>query len=212
MEMTHHNPEVKPHVHILASLQQSAVDDCKSLVRRISSGDPLAEHLLVKRYQSRVEHVARQLGANQTLREDLGQEVMLKVILNLRDNRLNDASKLRAYIDQTARFIYYGWQRNKNSQLEYQASCDEHEASPDDVAQMYLESRDREWLVKQIEQLKMSRDQELLLRFYLDHQEKCEVCEALDITDAQFDKLIFRARQRLKKVVQRMETEQYSGA
>lgn len=201
MEKTPNTTEVKPHLHRLAALQDRAIDDCKSLVQRIRAGDPAAEHLLVKRYQPHIEHLGRTLGADPVLRQDLVQEVMLKVILNLRNDQLKDAGKLRAYINQTTRFTYYGWIRNKNSQLEYQATCDTEAGDADNAVEDSLEqARNRAWLAEQIDKLNQPRDRQLLMRFYLDHRDKCDVCAELNLTDTNFDKLIFRAKQRLKKV------------
>jgi RNA polymerase sigma factor (sigma-70 family) len=201
MENTPKDRKTKSYHHLAASLQNRSFNDCKSLVKRICAGDPVAEHLLAKRYQSHIEHLGRLLGADRVLREDLAQEVMLKVILNLRANRLNDASKLRAYIDQTTRFTYYGWQRNKNSKLEFMPSCDDEQAeSGNTVEEAYEQSQNRAWLTEQIDKLNVYRDKQLLLRFYLDHRDKCEVCAELDVTDVQFDKLIHRAKQRLRRI------------
>lgn len=175
-------------------------DDNESLVHRIRGGDPGAEHTLATRFQPQITMVGRQLGADSTVCDDLVQETLLKVLLNLRDGRLKDPKKLSAYIHQTARFTYYRWLQNKHSQLELRESCDDARHSSE-VEREFLQASDRLWLAEQISKLRMERDQQILIRFYFDHQEKCEVCDEMDLSFDQFDKLIWRARTRLKKVV-----------
>jgi RNA polymerase sigma factor (sigma-70 family) len=181
------------------ALQSAACSD-EALVDHIHEGDPGAELQLVKRFHGSIKNLARQMGADLDLSEDLAQETLLKVILNLRDGRLEDASRLAAYINQTARFTYYGWRRNKNSQLEFRESCDEakHEK---DLEQTILEANEQLWLCSQIQKLNMPRDRQLLLRVYFDHQDKRAVCTEMDLSPDQFDKLICRARKRLQKVI-----------
>ena len=179
-------------------------DDCsenddESMVRRIRNGDRKAEQLLASRFLPRIRLLGRKLGAEAHLCEDLAQEAILKVILNLRSDRLKEVSKLSAYVDQTARFTYFGWRRNRNNQLELRESCDEVQNSSN-VEEAYIHACNRLWVIEQIEKLSMQRDQLLLLKFYINEQDKSEICRTLDLSHDQFDKALYRARMRLKKI------------
>jgi RNA polymerase sigma factor (sigma-70 family) len=199
-KMLNHNlafaePTLTPPVHVP---KIDASPDAL-LVTRIRARDTAAEHQLVARFHPAVKKLARQLGADANLSEDLAQETLLKVLINLRAGRLKEASRLAAYINQTARFTYYGWQRNKNNQLELWESCDDarHEF---ETEQAVVAANEQRWLARQIHKLNMPRDKQLLLRFYFDHQDKCAVCAELDLSPHQFDKLMCRARKRLQKI------------
>ncbi len=191
----------EPNHHLLQSDAPALSDE--ELVRRIHVGAVWAEHVLAQKYQPQIKRVGRMIGADAALCEDLVQEALLKVIQNLRNNRLKDATKLEAYVNQTARFTYYGWQRNKNSQVEMRGSLDDTKHS-NNVELEYMNFSNRLWVMQQIEQLPMWRDRQILLRFYMNHQNKKEICEAMDLAPDQFDKLISRARQRLKKNIDSM--------
>lgn len=183
---------------LLEPIDQPTLSD-KALALSIRAGDSSAEHTLAERFQPQIKTIGRKLGADAALCDDLAQETLLKVILNLRDGRLKDPNKLSAYIHQTARFIYYRWKENKHSKLELRETLDDAKHTSN-VEQEYVKASERQWLTEQIDKLSMQRDRELLRRFYFDHKEKCEVCVELDLSNDQFDKLIWRARQRLMKV------------
>jgi len=59
-------------------------------------------------------------------------------------------------------------------------------------------------LVKQLlQQVPLARDRELLVRFYLDEESKQELCQAFGLTELHFNRVIHRARDRFKDLLQR---------
>jgi len=59
-----------------------------------------------------------------------------------------------------------------------------------------------------IEQMKVPRDREILYRFYVRDQGKPLICDALDLSNAHFDRVINRARNRFRALVeQELENE-----
>ena len=71
------------------------------------------------------------------------------------------------------------------------------------------EATDR-WLEKKIalqvkrilQELRTPRDRELLTRFYLQDQDKDAICRDLSLDTDQFDKVLHRARGRLKELIE----------
>ena len=53
-----------------------------------------------------------------------------------------------------------------------------------------------------IESLPTARDREIVKRFYLDEDEKDVICRDLGLSALHFDKVIFRARQRMKALLE----------
>jgi RNA polymerase sigma-70 factor (ECF subfamily) len=49
--------------------------------------------------------------------------------------------------------------------------------------------------------LKNSRDKEILYRYYINEHDKDEICQHLDIDFRHFDKVISRARSRLREAI-----------
>jgi len=53
-----------------------------------------------------------------------------------------------------------------------------------------------------IESLPTLRDREIVKRFYLDEDEKDAICRDLGLSPLHFDKVIFRARQRMRALLE----------
>ncbi len=51
--------------------------------------------------------------------------------------------------------------------------------------------------------LAAARDREVLLRFYLNEEPKSAICAALDLTELQFNQVLWRARQRFGAILRR---------
>jgi RNA polymerase sigma-70 factor (ECF subfamily) len=63
-----------------------------------------------------------------------------------------------------------------------------------------------EWMIaarRVLEELPRSRDRELLVRFYLNDEDKESICAALGLTDEHFSRVIFRARNRFRALLKR---------
>lgn len=53
-----------------------------------------------------------------------------------------------------------------------------------------------------LEELPMARDREVLVRFYLNDEDRSTICQALSLTDDHFNRVIFRARNRFRDLVE----------
>ena len=56
-------------------------------------------------------------------------------------------------------------------------------------------------LRKLLAQLPVARDREILVRFYLEEQDKDEVCRGLGIDASHFHRVVFRARERFRALL-----------
>jgi RNA polymerase sigma-70 factor (ECF subfamily) len=53
-----------------------------------------------------------------------------------------------------------------------------------------------------LEELPVARDREVLVRFYLNDEDRSAICRALSLTDDHFNRVIFRARNRFRDLVE----------
>ena len=79
--------------------------------------------------------------------------------------------------------------------------CADETASPLDASQRDATRR----LVRRVlAGLPSARDREVLVRFYLDEEDRDQVCAALGLTALQFNQVIFRARERMRRGLERV--------
>lgn len=54
-----------------------------------------------------------------------------------------------------------------------------------------------------LQQMPTARDRDLLVRFYLNDESKEDICASLDLTDEHFNRVLFRARNRFRELLER---------
>lgn len=174
------------------------------LVRRIASGDPAAEGILVKKYQRGLLEMLRNRTGDRELAQDLLQDTLAIIIQRLRGPGLDDPDKLVAFLHRTAHNLVIGHFR-KESRRDTHANTELVEIQRDDRNGQLeaLLSREEGQLVHQLlAELRTPRDREILLRFYVWEQEKSLICQALELSADQFDRVVSRARQRFRGLVE----------
>jgi RNA polymerase sigma-70 factor (ECF subfamily) len=60
-----------------------------------------------------------------------------------------------------------------------------------------------------VQELPVPRDREIVRRFYLEEEHKDDICEDLRLDSRHFDKIIFRARQRVRRLLEDRGFEHY---
>jgi RNA polymerase sigma-70 factor (ECF subfamily) len=176
------------------------------LVSRIVEGDAAAEAELVERYSKGVRILLRRLTRDPTLVEDIHQETFLVVLRRIRANELRSASALAAFIRSTARNLLIA-DRRKESRTQPLGS-DEIEALLESRAaessrgapqlDQVLASEEGLLVRNLLSELGTQRDREILLRFYLCEDSKEQVCRDLDVEPRLFNRVLYRARTRLR--------------
>jgi RNA polymerase sigma-70 factor (ECF subfamily) len=56
---------------------------------------------------------------------------------------------------------------------------------------------------KLLRSMPVKRDREILTRFYVEDQDKDEICRALDLDSLHFNRVLFRARKRFRKILEK---------
>ena len=60
--------------------------------------------------------------------------------------------------------------------------------------------------------LGLERDRQMLFRFYVAEEDKADICAALGLSSLQFNRVLFRARQRYKELYERAANQGKGGA
>ena len=175
------------------------------LADRIRSGDKAAESEFVRRFEPGVRAVVRRhTRPGEAMVDDFVQDVLYQVLLKLRAGELRDAAALPAYLRATIVYATTAEYRRRASHGE-SASVDALDAIAGDSNPVeHLRARQITTQVRSLlAELPIARDRALLQRFYLDERSKDEVCAELGIESDHFHRVVFRARERLRELVER---------
>ena len=168
-----------------------------AIVANIRRGDRPMEAVFFQRYYAGVKrHLARYIH-NTSHAEDIAHDALLTVLLRLRNKSIEQPQFLDRFVYQTAKFSYYSWLRRPANQPGLFEPLAEHQ-DPMDTEQQFLRAEQRRLLLVLIGTLRVERDREILRRAYIHDETKLATCEALALTTSHFDRIIFRARERLK--------------
>jgi RNA polymerase sigma-70 factor (ECF subfamily) len=137
------------------------------------------------------------------LAADLVNEAMAISLEHLRSGKLLKVDQgIAGYVFKVSMNLLRNYRRNKNNATEVRSDAsalDKLAITPerDDSDDLRIKQLTRELL----ESLNMARDRAIVERFYLDEEDKDSICRDLDVTSAQFNLVISRARQRMRRLL-----------
>jgi RNA polymerase sigma-70 factor (ECF subfamily) len=172
----------------------------ENLVARIASGDRDAETEFIRRYKRGVHVlVRRRCRPGDAIVEDLAQEVLARVLERLRAGAIRDGRSLPAYVQTT--IVYMTGAEYRSRRPMEQPSTLENVPSDESPSERVSVSELGSLLRKLLKQMPVARDREILVRFYLDEEEKNDICQRLGIDATHFHRVVFRARERFRELL-----------
>ena len=171
------------------------------LVDRIAHGDRVAESEFVRRFERGVRVlVRRHCRPGDPIVDDLVQDVLTGVIERLRAGAVRDAAALPSYVQAAAVYATNAEYRQRRPTQSDSAIEDlpdaESPAKRLDAAQLAALLR------KLLAEMPVARDREILTRFYLREDERDAICRALAIDAGHFHRVLFRARERFRALLE----------
>jgi RNA polymerase sigma-70 factor (ECF subfamily) len=161
-------------------------NQARELVNRIEAGDGFAESELVEQFARSVKLILVKRTGSDQLANDLCQDTFVVTLKKLRAGGLKKPRSLWAFIRQTAVNISIDHYRKEKRYI--------HQ---DDGIISVLEAA--------LEQLPVSRDRDILRRFYLADEDKAKICSDLELSRTHFDRVLYRARQRMRILIKRQK-------
>lgn len=187
----------------------------RELVARIEEGSVAAESELVAHYSPGLRVILRRLTPNAALADDLHQETLAVVLRKIRARELRQPESLAGFVRATAKNLFIADRRKEARYAdlgeEPEAEMDrlKHAGEPSGHPLHRLVAEEEARLVRQLlDELRHQRDRELLVRVYLHEEDKESVCRELEIDPALYNRVLFRARQRLRELWERNEKRQ----
>ena len=174
------------------------------LVTAIAAGDQAAEAELVRRYSAKIEFILRRRCRDFSMAADLRQETFIVVLQRLRERGIDDPDRLAAFIYQTAINLAIAEARTyhrRNTHPDWDVIANVADQQP--LLSDQIEQEQRATMIrKTLKQLRQPRDRQILRRFYLTEEPKENICAALEVSAEHFDRVIFRARARFRKLLE----------
>lgn len=179
--------------------------DPAALVRRIRAGDHAAEHEMVERFSRGVRFLLLELTGDPTRADDLHQETFRLVLEKVRAGELREPDKLAAFIRQLARNLFIAEYRKKVKGPPI-ADGEALDAAPNPnpgPLKRLLDKENATIVRRLLADLEPRRDREILLRFFVAEHPKEEICADFRLSNLHFNRVLHRARQRLKGLLVR---------
>jgi len=177
------------------------------LVTRIGAGDHSAEEEMVLRYSRGLLYLLRRRTRDEALARDIRQDAFCIALKNLRRAPLNNPESLAAYLRGTAiKLLSADYRKtvrhHTDADSELIARTADEGAGPfENVSQKQVARAVRALL----EELRVPRDREILVRLYLRDEDRDTICKALGIDAEHFTKVLFRAKGRFRTLLEREE-------
>ncbi|MCP3963060.1 MAG: sigma-70 family RNA polymerase sigma factor [bacterium] len=183
--------------------ERSEAELATELVRRIESGDLNAEGELVERYSRGLLYMLRRMTGDPGLSDDLYQETFQIVLERLRSSGLDEPERLAGFLRRTARNLFIGDYRKKARRQEGDLEDLPPAADPRPEPLHHVMLDEEAAIVRRVlEELQPERDRQVLYRYYLLEEEKESICDDLGLSSLHFNRVLHRARQRFKRLME----------
>ena len=189
----------------MSAVVPQAGDMARDLVARIGVGDKAAETLFVREYQAVVRVlVRRHTRPNEPMLDDFVQDVLHHVLEKLRARELRDPAALPGYLRQAIVHSTTAEYRRRAARGEPVAAevLEQLPAEHGDPADRLRAQQLAVYVRTVLAEMPVARDRALLARFYLEERDKDEICADLGIDPGHFRRVIFRARERLRELIE----------
>jgi len=176
-----------------------------AIVQGIRGGDSDAETRMVERYSNGLRFLLLRRVHDDERVQDLLQDTFFIAISKLREVDLDSPERLAGYLRGIA--IRVALNAGRRRQREPYAMEAEAVAQIPDREPRQFDHVAREQTLTAVHKLLRSmpvkRDREILTRFYVEDQDKDEICRALALDSLHFNRVLFRAKKRFRKILEK---------
>ena len=179
------------------------------LVKRITAGDEISSNEFVQINYRWLLFIVRRKFPHSNNHEDILQDTFMLVLTKLQQGSIKNPKAILAYLRTTAiniGFEYLRKDKKVTSALD-QGLLDVIEGSQDDVLSTIIWNDKVKYVKIVMSELKEQRDRDILVKFYLVGLDKPSICIELDLSKGHFDKVLYRAKGRLRQLIRKKDNE-----
>jgi len=180
------------HETLAIRMEGSGAEDRARLDTLIASNYPGLRSLIFRTVRDRA------------LTHDLLNEAIVIACEHYRAGRIAQRERIAGYVFQVAMNLLRNYRRKLSEREDRRAGVQALEMlpAPDVDDEQRMEGQIAARVRDIVEGLPTARDREIVTRFYLDEDEKDAICLDLGLTHLHFDKVIHRARKRMRVLLE----------
>ena len=180
------------------------IDEYENLVEQIIAGDPQSEEVLVSQFSRGIRFYLKRMVSDSELLEDLFQDTFVIALKKIRNGDVREPKKLKYFLKGVAHNNAIDVIRRKKRDNHIQdQNLDGHSSSGPNPATKLLKEERRNEVRRLLDELSSNRDREVLFRFYIEQDDKKDICVDLGLTSTHFNRVLYRAKQRFKEIYEK---------
>lgn len=183
------------------------------IVAGIHAGDKDAEKELVERYYQPVTTLLQVRCHDNALAEDICHDTFALVIEKLRKQPIDHPDRLASFVRQVAHNLFISdYRRQQRQNTRPDTEFIKYLMSEQPGAEYELQMQQLQELVTNLlAEMPKARDQQILRMHYLTDLQKPVICKRLGLSSKNYDRVIFRARQRMREMAEEKNILQKLG-
>jgi RNA polymerase sigma-70 factor, ECF subfamily len=168
-----------------------------------SVGEDAISDQFIRQHYAGLQALLQRRTGDPAVAAEMLNEAVATAIVHMRQGRVAQPERLAGYVFRVALNLYRNYRREFDNRAELRAAGDAiQQLHGDAAADDELDARIVREVHAIVASLPTARDREIVKRFYLDEEDKGQICQSLGLAPLHFDKVIFRARQRLRALLE----------
>jgi RNA polymerase sigma-70 factor (ECF subfamily) len=173
------------------------------LASKITQGDKNARNEFVQINYQWLLFIVRRKFAQSNNHEDIVQDSFMLVLSKLQKGKINQPHTILAYLRTTAINIGFEYLRKDKK---FTSAIDQDfleviEDAKEDILSTIIWNDKIKYVKQVMTELKVQRDKDILIKFYFEDQDKPTICQILNLSTEHFDRVLYRAKERLKQII-----------
>jgi len=177
-----------------------------ALASRIHAGDRAAESEFARTFSRELLLLLLKKTNDPDIAKDCCQQTLLIALTKMREGGISKPGSLALFVKRTAENVAIThFRKEKRYCLLEDGVILMNTVTVDTAAREIDFESIRTVLHEIVDQLSVPRDREILRRFYLREENKRDICRDFGIKSEHFDRVLYRARKRLRRLVDKQK-------